>query len=122
MKCYRHQDLDAIGICKSCSKGVCPQCAALVDGSIACINACEDDVATLNYMIARGNKMYKNLDKQCRKSIIINGIGGMFFMGLGMYFSDRTMSSLLIGLGLIMLVISFVSFVQSRRLSEEDLN
>ncbi|MBP7275989.1 MAG: hypothetical protein KBA51_07280, partial [Kiritimatiellae bacterium] len=27
MKCFNHEDRDAVGTCKSCGKGVCRECA-----------------------------------------------------------------------------------------------
>lgn len=33
MRCYYHHDVDAVGICKACSKGICPECSADVDNA-----------------------------------------------------------------------------------------
>lgn len=41
MKCYNHHDRDAVGVCKNCSKGICPDCLTEVDNDIACIGKCE---------------------------------------------------------------------------------
>jgi hypothetical protein len=35
MKCYYHHEVDAVGLCKSCSKGICPECAFDVGGGLA---------------------------------------------------------------------------------------
>lgn len=61
MKCYNHPDHDAVGVCKSCQKGICMECATTIDESLSCKGRCEEDVAVLNYMIERGRKVYKNL-------------------------------------------------------------
>lgn len=53
MKCFRHQERDAVGLCKSCSKGVCPDCVAEVGNSIACKETCKEDVAATDDMIQR---------------------------------------------------------------------
>ncbi|HEY3272170.1 MAG TPA: hypothetical protein VGJ92_00330, partial [Methanocella sp.] len=36
MKCYVHNDVDAVGTCTSCGKALCKDCAQTVDGKIVC--------------------------------------------------------------------------------------
>ena len=60
MKCYKHQKSDAIEVCKSCQKGVCPECLTLVDDSVVCKETCQEGVASVNYMMIRG----KRIDEQ----------------------------------------------------------
>lgn len=36
MKCYTHNDVDAVGTCTSCGKALCQQCALTVNGKIMC--------------------------------------------------------------------------------------
>jgi hypothetical protein len=36
MRCYYHNDREAIGTCRLCSKGLCPECAADLDVAIGC--------------------------------------------------------------------------------------
>ena len=52
MKCYYHQDSDAIGLCKACSKGVCVQCAIDAGGGLACRGSCEETVRSINALIS----------------------------------------------------------------------
>ena len=47
MKCFYHQDRDAVGICKSCERGVCAECAVDLGKGLACAGKCEDDVTAL---------------------------------------------------------------------------
>jgi hypothetical protein len=42
MNCFRHQDSSAVGLCKTCFKAVCPECAADVGNGLACKNSCEE--------------------------------------------------------------------------------
>ena len=115
MNCFRHSEQTAVGICKSCQKGLCKDCVTEIDGSLACRNACEDDVAVLNYMIERGRKVYKNLGSQWIPSIIVNGVGGIFFLGFGIYTKNSTLSWLMVGLGLIMIAGGIYSFILKSR-------
>ena len=120
MKCFYHNESDALGICKHCQKGVCKECLSLVDNSISCKESCEEDVAALNYMIEKGKKVYKNLGKQWSPAIIVNGVGGLFFIGFGIYNYAKSSSWLLIGLGSIMLVGGISSVIQARRMGEKN--
>jgi hypothetical protein len=45
MRCFNHPDRDAVGICSSCRRGVCVECAHEVGKSLACTGQCEDDTA-----------------------------------------------------------------------------
>ncbi len=42
MRCYSHQDRDAIGVCVACGKGVCQECTLEVEGKVYC-KACAAD-------------------------------------------------------------------------------
>ena len=47
MKCFYHRDIEAVGICKSCNRGLCGDCAAEIGEGLACKGRCEDTVAKL---------------------------------------------------------------------------
>ena len=42
MRCFYHQDREAVGLCKSCAKGVCAECAVDLGNALACRNRCEE--------------------------------------------------------------------------------
>lgn len=58
MHCYTHQSTPAIGICKTCFKALCPECAVDVGNGLACRGACEAKVNELNQMWDRSAKIY----------------------------------------------------------------
>jgi len=41
-----------VGLCKSCSKGICPECAIDVGGGLACKETCIEAVQSLNALIS----------------------------------------------------------------------
>ena len=41
MRCFVHHDHEAVGICRACGKGLCPDCAVDLGHSISCKGACE---------------------------------------------------------------------------------
>lgn len=53
MKCYSHSEADARGICKACGRGICRDCIAEVDDSLACKNRCEDRVKSITQVLSR---------------------------------------------------------------------
>lgn len=56
MKCFTHQDADAVAICKSCGRGVCPTCATMAGEGIACGPRCASEVAQLHGWVAKSGK------------------------------------------------------------------
>lgn len=49
MKCFEHPELDAVGTCKQCSKGLCSTCAVDLAMGISCHGECRQLVSqTLN--------------------------------------------------------------------------
>jgi hypothetical protein len=52
MKCFRHPEIDAIGMCKGCFKGLCSMCVVDVGNGIACKNSCEATVRSFNTQVA----------------------------------------------------------------------
>ena len=120
MKCYNHPNHDAVGVCKSCQKGICLDCSTLVDESLSCKGRCEEDVAAVNYMLERSKKVYKNLGSQWTPAALINCAAGAFFLGFGLYYFDESsVAWLTIGLGLIMLVGGVLSFRQGQKMSDK---
>ncbi len=58
MNCFKHNTVPAIGICKSCYKGLCSECARDVGQGLACEGLCENGAAELDEMNERGKKIY----------------------------------------------------------------
>lgn len=58
MNCFIHQTSSAVGLCKSCFKALCPECAVDVGNGLACRGECELRVTELNQMWERSAKIY----------------------------------------------------------------
>jgi hypothetical protein len=48
MKCFRHNNSEAIGICKNCGKGLCTFCVVDLGYGLACIDSCQDAVKAIH--------------------------------------------------------------------------
>lgn len=57
MHCFNHNALPAVGNCKACHKGLCPDCAVDSQQGLACKD-CETDVMELAEMNERSKKLY----------------------------------------------------------------
>jgi multisubunit Na+/H+ antiporter MnhB subunit len=48
MRCFVHRDVEAVGTCRGCSKGVCAECVVDLGHSISCRGACEAKAQALH--------------------------------------------------------------------------
>jgi len=90
MKCYYHEKLDAVGTCKSCSKGLCRECAIDLGKGLAC-EGCRQDVVDLITTIDRNIKIgtnYKNIKKNGMVQFGFMGILGGVFLCTGIYYYE----------------------------------
>ncbi len=42
MKCFNHHQIEAVGICIKCNKGLCPECAEDTETGLYCKGKCEE--------------------------------------------------------------------------------
>jgi hypothetical protein len=47
VKCFLHPAVEAVGTCKHCSKGTCPECAIDTGYGVACSGTCKEHVLLL---------------------------------------------------------------------------
>jgi hypothetical protein len=52
MNCFYHPQTVAVGLCKSCGKGLCPACAVDMDQGLACRGRCEQEVRDLIELVS----------------------------------------------------------------------
>jgi hypothetical protein len=53
MRCFYHPQIEAVGICKHCQRGICHECASERDGGLACRGRCEASVDAVTALIRR---------------------------------------------------------------------
>ena len=79
MNCFQHQSSPAVACCKSCSKGVCAQCALESVAGISCSAACQDFALKIDQMNRSALKIYGIGEK---RSLVPPGALIYLFMGL----------------------------------------
>ena len=95
MRCFRHQDKEAIGTCKACGKGVCPECVVTLPLGLVCSKECETRIleiaATFKKSIADSAKTRDKIRNSRLSLIIIAIIFGIGFLVFG--FTSASSSS-----------------------------
>lgn len=123
MKCFYHPDRDAVAMCKSCNRGLCPTCSADVPPGVACQGKCEADVAALNLIIQRNKTAYQKSGLAHRRNAIAMLIAGLIFAAFGILpvLVSRSYGALVfVLLGCLFLLWSFFSYRSGKQISDVD--
>ncbi len=84
MKCYYHPEVDAIGICTHCNRGICLDCASDVGGRLACQGIHEDEVRDLDRLVNRSMVVSRNSGNSYIVMILVFSLMGLAFALLGL--------------------------------------
>ncbi|MDP1737434.1 MAG: hypothetical protein Q8L23_08335 [Caulobacter sp.] len=79
MRCFYHQDAEAIGLCKLCSRGLCPACATETDDSLACKNRHEAQVEQITMLIKRNAEVNGRSGAFQAAMLLVYGAGALAF-------------------------------------------
>jgi len=83
MNCFYHSTVSAIGLCKYCQRGLCAECAAVVDDVLACKHRHEDEVHQLEQLTARNLFQSKRVGSAYTRNAIFYGLVSVLFTGFG---------------------------------------
>ena len=121
MICYHHHDRPAVGICKSCNKGLCYECAVDIGHGLACKNSCENEVRALNDVLERSKTAYQKAGKAYKRTALISGLLGCAFLLWGILqvtlIHEVGIAVFLIPFGVILLFASFLSLRSGRQIA-----
>ncbi len=86
MHCYTHRDVEAIGVCGMCGRGLCTTCARETPSKLTCSDACTAEAASQKSIIDF-SKRNVTLTKSMRfpSSTIFMGSMGVLFLGWGLF-------------------------------------
>ncbi len=68
MNCFNHRDVPAVGLCKSCLKGLCPDCAVEIVNGLACKGACEERASRINRAMDNNSEVINVARRQSQSS------------------------------------------------------
>jgi hypothetical protein len=57
VRCFYHPDIESVGLCKQCSRGICRECAAERTGGLACKGRHEHEVDLISDLVERNTKI-----------------------------------------------------------------
>ncbi len=124
MKCFYHNEKDAIGICSSCNRGLCPECMVDVDGILACQNSCEERVKSNNLLLKLGKSTHKKTGTAYKRYAIFSLLAGLVFIfwGVGKYFTSDSYGLLIFmgSLGIVFLLGAYHNYKSSKEISKPD--
>ncbi len=83
MNCFYHSTSPAVGLCKHCQRGLCPECAAVIDDVLACKHRHEDAVQKQEQLSARNLFQSKRVASAYHRNAIFYGLVGALFTGFG---------------------------------------
>ncbi|MHB8524314.1 MAG: hypothetical protein ACYDH9_26640 [Limisphaerales bacterium] len=124
MRCFYHQDKDAVGSCKSCGKGLCAECAVDLGKGLACRGHCEADAQAVISLIERNIQLQPTTTRLIEAGSSARLAGALFFLVTGALFliyglrSERDMTFIAI-LGACFLVFGIFHLLWSRRISAQ---
>jgi hypothetical protein len=96
MKCFNHHDVDALGQCKCCGKGLCVNCLTDLGDGLACKGKHEEIVKQITQLVSTNTKLTKNYS-----GVIFNLVCGLLFFIYGII--DKMSFIMLLGLVFIIL-------------------
>ncbi len=83
MNCFYHPTRTAIGICKHCQRGLCSECAVLVDDTLACKDRHEEQVHLIDQLTQRSLLQSRRLRSGYLRNSIFYLLVGLLFLGFG---------------------------------------
>jgi hypothetical protein len=118
MNCFYHPERPAVGVCKHCGRGLCDECAAIVDDTLACKDRHEEQVRGANLLTERSLLQARRVGPGYVRNAVFYGLVGMLFAVFGAvqlrFLGLQAVFFMLIGLFLLYAAVA--NFLESRKL------
>lgn len=99
MHCYNHADLEAVGTCKACSKGLCKECAVDLGFGLSCRGSHEQRVADIEDLVSRNASVQRAAGRAKYAAPTFYLFSGAVFTGYGLLSSRPLGFIVLLGIG-----------------------
>ena len=113
MVCYYHPDKPAVGLCKHCQRGLCADCAALIDDCLACRNRHEEQVGAMGLQLLQARRVGSDYIR----NTIFYGVVGILFTAFGIsqlrYLGLQAVVYSMLGLALLYAAVA--NYLESRK-------
>ena len=117
MNCFYHPEISTVGLCKHCQRGLCSECAAIVDDVLACKGRHEEQVRALEQLTARNLFQSKRAAFAYNRNAIFYGLVGVLFTGFGalQYRFLGLQAVFFILIGLFLLYAAVANYLEGRK-------
>jgi len=122
MNCAQHLQTPAFGICKNCSRGLCPDCAVDEGFGLACKNRCEAEVKAVWQLIERNKRVSLRTSAVYLRMASLYGLMAVFFLGFQFVVKSVPVEIeyLFNGFGVLCLVGAIFNLVNANRMKSLD--
>lgn len=87
MRCFYHEDREAVGTCKSCGRGLCRECAVEFPKGLACRGRCEADAEAVIQLVDRNIQLTSKVPQVRRTNRRNRSVAGIFHIVFGAIFT-----------------------------------
>ena len=118
MNCFYHPEKVAVGLCKSCGRGLCMECAADIHDGLACKGRCEERAIRINKIIDRNERVIVATNTQLRRGMIFSVIVGLLFVAFGVLSisGEKTASGIFFtAIGVVFVIRGIASYSRAAR-------
>ena len=118
MHCFYHQDRESVGTCKSCGKGLCPDCAVDLGKGLACRDRCENDVRAVIALVDDNIQLGPAAKRMVRVGKSARWVAALFFLatgGLSLWYGISDSIHFIALIGAVFVVYGVIQFLGSRR-------
>ena len=117
MKCFQHREADAIGTCRNCSRGLCPECVA-VGAALTCKGRCEGEWGVVD----RGLKLARARTKVALKAaaVVTFALAASSFYLAGFTRAPFEVQVFLVGIGIAFCLVGLLRIRQVIRWKRAD--
>ena len=84
MRCYNHSEIEAVGICRACGKGLCTACAVDLGIGLSCRGEHEKRVAANDALVSRAAQVQDTAGRAKYALPAFFGFSGLVIGGYGL--------------------------------------
>jgi hypothetical protein len=114
MNCFEHPQKPALGTCTFCGRGLCRDCASVVQGKLSCRGSCQHEVARDRELMQKSEQalnqraiVYETSGSMYHQAFATSVFFGLLFVCLGailLFTSDTIFGGILLGIGVILTI------------------
>jgi hypothetical protein len=115
VKCYDHPEVEAVGVCAHCGRGLCAESAVEIGKRTACKGRCEGEVAAMNAAFTRQQR--QGSQANLRSTAFMFLVFSLIFLFFPMFDTrlEESFRVLQFEIGGVLFVIAVVYFNAARR-------